>query len=98
MNDTIPFCTDCKHHSRSFQSWDGAVHEVHGCSVLQVAKRDPVTGADTSTASDCVSMRSAAFLFFPEGKCGPDGKLFEPKPVSLSLSPGLGAAIPAPKK
>lgn len=78
MNDTQKFCKDCKHaRPRLYRAWPWQKWRFDWDSARCAANHKPfyhpVHGRDVQKDWFC------EFERMEKGKCGPDGKLFEPK-------------------
>ena len=72
---TIPFCKDCKHSKRDVAEYYSYYECRHPVIKYQ---QSPVYGFKYGWPS-CETCRMS------DGQCGPEGKLFEPRPASLLL-------------
>ncbi len=73
----MKFCKDCKHHHPSIAVWGLYCPDTcHGGEVTF----NPVTGDGSRFVGDCSSVRAEG------GRCGPEGKMFDPKNLDGRLA------------
>lgn len=80
MSEELKFCKDCKHYAKRLIPCgpDCLAEEV--CLKTEIVTTCLVYGYKTYKYISCLTMRNST----DDNACGPEGKMFEPKPAIRS--------------